>query len=212
MLPNLPFPNLLFRTIVCDPAWQPTLGSTWNSSHKDKARPQRFYPTLSLDEICAIKPPMDEQSHLYIWCVAQHVDWAYKLAEAWKADPVILWTWKKPGLGVGRFRCNTEHVLVARLGTRMGNPFGSGGRHAQATGGTCFEWPRGRHSEKPAEFYELVERLSPSPKLDMYARAGRSGWYCWGDEIGVIGPDGNQLAGDRSWGRGEKSIESDADA
>ena len=172
-----------WKTVVADPPWQPTLGATWNSSLHDKARPQRFYRTLPVDDICSIRPILAPQAHVYVWCVAQHVDWAYQVVRAWGADPVILWTWRKSGLGAGRFRCNTEHVLVARVGSRMGNPFGSGGRHSQATDGTCFDWPRGRHSEKPDEFYALVEGLSPEPRLEMYARRPRNGWTSWGDEV-----------------------------
>ena len=64
----------------------------------------------------------------------------------------------------------------------MGNPFGQGGRHTQATEGTLFEWPRGPHSAKPQEFFDLVERLSPFPRLEMYARHPRDGWDVWGLE------------------------------
>lgn len=171
-----------YRTVVADPPWQPTLGATWNSRMNDKAGPQRFYNTLPVPGIIDLRPTLAEQAHLYLWCLTQHVDWAYDVARAWEAEPIILLTWRKPGLGAGRFRCNTEHVLVARKGPRAGNPFGQGGRHAQATEGTLFEWPRGRHSEKPREFYDLVERLSPAPRLEMYARAPRAGWAVWGDQ------------------------------
>src|SRR3954466_4019644 len=116
MMATLDFPDVRFRTVVCDCPWQPSLGKTWDSSHRDKARPQRFYKTMSVPEICAIKPPLSDQAHVYIWCLSQHVNWAYEVAEAWGAEPIILLTWKKPGLGVGRFRCNTEHVLVTRVG------------------------------------------------------------------------------------------------
>jgi N6-adenosine-specific RNA methylase IME4 len=174
------FPDVEFRTIVVDPPWTPEMSII--NGKAPKGSPQSHYNTLSLDEICSIKPPIAKQAHLYIWCLAQHVDWAYTVAGAWKAKPIILWTWKKPGLGVGRFRCNTEHILVSRVGSRHGNPFGMGGRHSQATSGTCFSWDRGRHSEKPDDFYKLVEKLSPEPRLDMYARAKREGWYCWGNE------------------------------
>lgn len=85
-------------------------------------------------------------------------------------------TWCKPGLGTGQFQCNTEHVLVCRKGNRAGNPFGM-------TGGTYFNCPRGKHSEKPNEFYQLVEKCSPAPYLEMYARNKRDGWDSWGDEI-----------------------------
>ena len=39
-----------------------------------------------------------------------------------------------------------------------------------------------RHSAKPAEFYTLVEQVSPGPYLEMFARDSRPGWDAWGDE------------------------------
>jgi N6-adenosine-specific RNA methylase IME4 len=171
-----------YRTVVADPPWQPTLGASWDSRMRDKAGPQRFYDTLSTPNIIALRPRMATQAHLYLWCLTAHVDWAYDVARAWECEPITLLTWKKPGLGAGRFRCNTEHVLVARKGPRAGNPFGQGGRHAQATNGTLFEWSRGRHSAKPKEFFDLVERLSPAPRLEMYARGPRQGWSVWGNQ------------------------------
>lgn len=170
----------LYRTVVADPPWQPAMALT--NGGATKASPQNFYETLSVAEIIALRPSMAAQAHLYVWCVAQHVDWGYAVARAWGCDPVILLTWNKPGLGTGRFQCNTEHILVARRGNRIGNPFGTGGRAAAATSGTRFDWPRGRHSEKPDEFFDMVERLSPAPRLEMYARAPRPGWSVWGKQ------------------------------
>lgn len=171
-----------FRTIVADPPWEVALGSSWKA-RTDKARPQRFYGTLPVERIADLRVPSARQCHLYLWCVAQHTNYAYIVAEAWGFTPVVMMTWRKPGLGVGRFRCNTEHFLVARKGPRQGNPFGRGGRVAQATDGTCFDWPRGAHSEKPNEFFDLVERLSPGPYLEMFARRRRDGWSAWGNEV-----------------------------
>lgn len=171
-----------YRCIVADPPWTPDLGGNW-SAKADKGRPQRFYQTMSLDDIKALVVPAATQCHLYLWCLSQHVDWGYEVARAWGFEPVVLMTWLKPGLGVGRFRCNTEHFLIARKGSRHGNPFGEGGRHAQATEGTLFQWPRGRHSEKPDEFFQMVESLSaPGPRLEMFSRTIREGWDGWGLE------------------------------
>lgn len=172
-----------YKTIVADPPWLPTLGASWNSSYNDKGRPHRQYPTMTLDAIKELKVPADNQSHLYLWAIAQHVDWAYEVAAAWGFESVILWTWRKPGLGVGRFRCNSEHILVCRKGSRHGNPFGNGGRHAQATNGTVFDWPRHRHSQKPEDFFSLIQSLSPGPYLEMFARDTRLGWDSWGNEV-----------------------------
>ena len=174
-----------FRTIVADPPWPSNFGPKW-AARTDKARPQNRYKTLTVEEICQfpISRFKTEQAHLYLWCVAQRVDWAYRVADAWGFSPIILLTWVKSGLGVGRFRCNTEHILVARCGSRHNNPFGFGGRHTQATNGTAFNWPRKRHSEKPEMFYALVEKLSPGPRLELFARVSRPGWIAWGNEIG----------------------------
>ena len=41
-------------------------------------------------------------------------------------------------------------------------------------------WPRGRHSEKPPAFLDIVERVSPGPYVELFARAPRLGWDSWG--------------------------------
>jgi N6-adenosine-specific RNA methylase IME4 len=44
--------------------------------------------------------------------------------------------------------------------------------------------PRGRHSEKPAEAYGLIERMYPdAPRAEVFARARRPGWGSWGAEL-----------------------------
>jgi N6-adenosine-specific RNA methylase IME4 len=39
------------------------------------------------------------------------------------------------------------------------------------------------HSRKPDEMYLLIERCSPGPYLELFARHKRPGWVQWGDEI-----------------------------
>jgi len=171
-----------YKTIVADPPWLPSLGATWKEA-VGKPRPQNVYQCLSVAEISAFKIPSENQAHLYLWCLSQHADWGFSVARAWGFDPVTMLTWIKPGLGVGRFQCNTEQIIIARKGPRQGNPFGFGGRNASATGGTAFNWARGRHSEKPAEFFKMVEKISPGPFLEMFARKPRVNWDIWGDEV-----------------------------
>jgi N6-adenosine-specific RNA methylase IME4 len=45
------------------------------------------------------------------------------------------------------------------------------------------EAPRGRHSEKPDAVRALIERASPPPRLELFARKRATGWYSWGHEI-----------------------------
>ncbi len=39
------------------------------------------------------------------------------------------------------------------------------------------------HSRKPDELYAIVERCSPGPYLELFARARRRGWTAWGEEV-----------------------------
>lgn len=45
-----------------------------------------------------------------------------------------------------------------------------------------FTWPRGLHSQKPEAFLDLVERVSPGPYVELFARRDRLGWDTWGNE------------------------------
>lgn len=168
-----------YATVVADPPWLPAMAlinSPASGIGAPKASPQRHYSTLSVEEICAMVPPTGKQAHLWLWVLNQHVDWGYQVARAWGFEPMQMITWAKPGVGAGRFQCNSEQVLVCRKGTRHGNPFGM-------TGGTWFNWPRGKHSEKPEAFFDLVERVSPGPYLEMFARRRRNGWDAFGNEV-----------------------------
>ena len=172
------FPPGEFRTVVADPPWLPALHRNTKGRREGpyRAGPQRYYPTLSVEQIEAIVPPTPRRAHLWLWALNQHVDWAYRVARAWGFEPQQMVTWNKPGFGTGTFQCNTESVLVCRKGGPVDNAF-------RASGGTGFDWPRGRHSEKPADFFALVERVSPGPYLEMFARSLRPGWAAFGDEI-----------------------------
>ena len=72
------------------------------------------------------------------------------------------------------FRGATEHCLFAvrgilRLVETVAEP-------------TLWLWPRLPHSVKPDAFYDLVERVSPGPRLELFARTQRLGWDSWGNE------------------------------
>lgn len=169
-----------FRTVVADPPWRPSLHKNTKGRVEGpyRAGPQRYYPLLEVGEICALNPRTAPKAHLWLWVVNQHVDWGYIVARAWGFEPQQMLTWKKPGLGTGQFQSNTESVLICRKGGPVDNSFGK-------TRGTGKDWPRGRHSEKPADFFALVESVSPGPFLEMFARTTRPGWSSWGNEIPV---------------------------
>ncbi len=167
-----------FRTIVADPPWWPTLHANTVGRREGpyRAGPQRYYPLMKVEAIETLRPPSAKRSHLWLWVLNQHVDWGYRVARAWGFEPQQMITWCKPTLGTGQFQCNTESVLLCRKGGPVDNAFGR-------SAGTWFEWPRRRHSQKPDEFFALVERVSPGAYLEMFARTPRNGWAVWGNEV-----------------------------
>jgi N6-adenosine-specific RNA methylase IME4 len=45
--------------------------------------------------------------------------------------------------------------------------------------------PVREHSRKPDEIAQSIERLAGDvPKVELFARAQRTGWTCWGNEVG----------------------------
>lgn len=169
------------RCIVADPPWEPSLHRNTAGRREGpyRAGPQRYYNVMSADEIARMAPLAAPKAHLWLWVLNQHVDWGYQVARAWGFEPQQMVTWCKPGLGTGQFQCNSESVLVCRKGGPVGNAFGR-------TLGTHFTWPRGRHSEKPDDFYALVERVSPGPHFEMFARRRRHGWDAMGDQLPAV--------------------------
>ena len=51
---------------------------------------------------------------------------------------------------------------------------------------SVFTAKAGRHSEKPEEFYQIVEELSPGPYLELFGRRQRQGWTVLGNELDPI--------------------------
>lgn len=170
-----------FRTIVADPPWRVNTGPSWGTPNTGTRNPRSHaltYPTMTTDEMAAlpIKGMAEENAHLYLWTINRYVEDAYRLARMWGFWPSTLLTWCKPrkgkGLG-GAFSLTTEFCLFARRGSLP---------HAERWPESAFHWPRGRHSEKPEAFFDVVEQISPPPYLELFARRARLGWDYWGDE------------------------------
>lgn len=179
-------PSAFYRTIVVDPPWRYTQHATERTGGGASAEHQ--YATMTTDEIATLPVAASAapNAHLYLWVTNPVlVDArptirgrlsAFDLVHAWGFEPKTLLTWHKlgpPGLGF-YFRGDTEHVIFATRGDAGILPALRESNH--------FAAPKGRHSAKPDRFYELVERVSPGPYLELFARRRRYGWDVWGNE------------------------------
>jgi N6-adenosine-specific RNA methylase IME4 len=165
-----------YQTIVCDPPWP-------MQKIEREVRPNQFgfeYPTMSEDELLAypvVTEAADNAAHLWLWTTQRFLPLALGLVEEWGFDYLCTFVWHKPGgyQAVGLPQYNCEFVVMGRRG---GLAFDD-----TKSFPTCFEAPRREHSRKPDEFYEMVRRVSPGPRLDMFSREAREGFDQHGIEL-----------------------------
>lgn len=170
-------PEGLFSTIVADPPWQYDNKSTRGAAAD-------HYPTMSVEELCAL-PVQDwaaDEAHLYLWTTNGFLRESFDVMDAWGFEYKTTLVWVKPQIGMGNyFRSSAEYVLFGVRG---------GLRTADCNQPNWFEEAvvnakRGRHSAKPGKFFDLIERASYEPFLEMFARARRLSekrWEYWGNE------------------------------
>ena len=112
---------------------------------------------------------------VFLWATVPMLPAALEVLAAWGFAYESLVVWKTDRAGAGYWVRNRVELLL--IGTRGDVPAPAPGARLPQV----IEAPRGRHSEKPAIFAELIERLYPNvPKLEMFARARRDGWDSWG--------------------------------
>lgn len=189
-----------YRTIVADPPWRYD-GSKDGSfvipkPLKDQGTrgvEQMGYSGMALADLLALKPPAADDAHLYLWTTNAFMVEAHQIAEAWGFKQKTILTWAKThqddpsrvSMKTGYyFRGATEHCLFCVRGSQK----------LQTTEGlpTAYLWPRiGQHSAKPDSFYDLVEKASPGPYLELFARRARFGWdYAGNQSLGTVEIEG----------------------
>jgi len=175
----LPLPR--FRCIPMDPPWNERGGG------KSKRGADKHYPTLKKHEIIreiyqsGYWYPADD-CHLWMWITDNFAKDGFFVMEALGFRYVRMAVWPKPSFGLGRYlRGQHEACLFGVRGklpslTRdEGSLFGDGKLIKT-----------GVHSRKPTESYEKIERISPGPRLEMFSRNRRQGWWAWGNDLPTL--------------------------
>ncbi len=137
----------------------------------------RHYNLMKLDRIKAmpVADLLEENAHVWLWVTNATLEHGFDVLRGWGCTPRSVFSWIKPRMGLGNYLRNaTEHIL---LGTRGKAPI----RFKSQPNWGFF--PRQDHSHKPEEVYAIIERCSPGPYLELFARRRQPGWDTWGKEI-----------------------------
>jgi N6-adenosine-specific RNA methylase IME4 len=172
-----------FGTILIDPPWQ-FLNRTGKVAPEHK-RLHRYH-TMTANQIAdlpigALAAP---QSHLYMWVPNALLLEGLQIMKRWGFTYKTNLVWYKvrkdggpDGRGVGfYFRNVTELVLFGVKGNMR--TLGPGRSQVNVLTSRKRE-----HSRKPDELYDIIERCSPGPYMELFARHSRPGWAQWGDEL-----------------------------
>jgi N6-adenosine-specific RNA methylase IME4 len=172
-----------YRCLAVDPPW--LFGDSLPGASRGAAK---NYRCLSVDDLCRFPergpsefPIIAADAWLFMWRVSAMVEEAYRVVRAWGFTPKSEIVWEKMTgsgkhhFGMGHFvRASHETCIVA---TR-GRP-----EVLSHSVRSVFEASVGAHSEKPQEFFRIVEKLAPGPRVEMFARIRREGWTSMGDEV-----------------------------
>jgi N6-adenosine-specific RNA methylase IME4 len=168
-----PIPKGPFRVIVVDPPW------TYDKRAEDPThRAALPYPSMTIEQIKALDVAglAGPDCVLWLWTTNAHMREAFGILDAWGFTFKTILTWVKDKMGTGDWlRGQTEHCLMAVRGKptiKLTNQT------------TVLRGPLRKHSQKPDEFYQLVESLCPGSKLEMFSRQQREGWMGHGNESG----------------------------
>ena len=173
-----PFPDKRYRTVVIDPPWPVT---------DNNIRTGVPYETMDVTAIEffieeAMNQLTEKDCNVFIWFTNSMMIHLGRICKSCQLKYKTTITWcKNYGLGRPPYSA-TEHLIYFTRGFPP-RPHIKGDNRPLSWIATTH---KPKHSEKPDEMYQLIERLSQGPYIDLFARKERKGWDVWGNEIQPI--------------------------
>ncbi|HLO52558.1 MAG TPA: MT-A70 family methyltransferase, partial [Kamptonema sp.] len=165
LLPNLPpIPVGNYSLITIDPPWNYQLRET-DATHRGRCP----YPSMTDQQILdmPIGSIAQQDAYLFLWVTNNHLPLGFQCLRSWGFEYKSIFTWVKTtkasteenpkvNIGIGHYGRNcTEHWLVAT----KGKP-GSFTSHGLTNIPNVIHVQRGKHSQKPEEFWTIADRLA----------------------------------------------------
>ncbi len=162
--------------LLADPPWR------YEHVVTESRAIENQYPTMSHDEIKAypVARLATDDAVLFLWATSPKLAEALEVMATWGFTYRTSLVWVKDKIGMGYWARQRHELLL--VGTRGNPPAPEPANRPDSV----FSAPRGRHSEKPAIVYEILESLYPEWKdnrREVFARSKRDGWLCLGNEI-----------------------------
>lgn len=160
-----------YRVIYADPPW--SYGDKQNIEGLGGAA--KHYPTMPLEDICALPVPAAEDAVLFLWVTSPLLEDCFKVIRAWGFKYKSSFVWDKVAHNMGHYNSvRHEFLLVCTKGSCTPD--------APKLYDSVVSIERTEHSRKPAAFREIIDTLYPrGERLEMFAREAPEGWDVWGN-------------------------------
>lgn len=160
-----------YRVIYADPPWV----------YNDKQDTEKLggaikhYPTMTLEEICALPIPAEENAVLFLWTTSPMLEDAFKVIHSWGFQYKSSFVWDKISHVMGHYNSvRHEFLLVCVRGSCTPD--------VKKLFDSVVSIERTEHSKKPEKFREIIDILYPvGERLEMFAREVTDGWDVWGN-------------------------------
>ena len=160
-----------YATVLADPPWDILQKGGYGAVN--------HYNLMSLEQIKAmpVADLTEDNAHCWLWVTAATLEHGYDVLRKWGFTPRSIFIWIKPRLGLGVYLRNCAEFIL----------FGTKGK-APIQFNSQPNWlftPLQGHSHKPEEVHKIIERCSPGPYLELFARRrpNQEKWDVWGNEI-----------------------------
>lgn len=177
-----------YGCIVADPPWAEHGGG------RIKRGADRHYPLMKTSEIARVmvrapcwRPAAD--SHLWLWVTNNFLTDGLGLMESlgFRYVTNLAWVKMRNGAlqqGLGQYLRGSHELCL--FGVR-----GKARLPDVAQLSVLLE-ERTKHSRKPQGAFSRIQKISPGPYLEMFAREPRHGWDVWGNEVESFEVSGSQ--------------------
>lgn len=166
-----------YRILYADPPWD--YGAHLQPDYQTEQRDH--YAVMTVKEICAlqiwgypVKDWVEDDAVLFLWVTVPMLERSFEVVRAWGFQYKTCFVWDKIKHNMGHYNSVRHELLL--ICTR-----GACQPDKQQLFDSVQSIERGNHSQKPVEFYDIIETIyTHGRKLEIFARSKREGWDTYG--------------------------------
>jgi|GEM_PF-981964 len=162
-----------YALLYADPPWR------YDFAVSSSREIENQYPTMDIEDICSLPVPeiTAEDAVLFLWATSPKLTESLRVMQSWGFTYKTCMVWVKDKIGMGYYARQRHEILL--IGTRGHLPTPEPSTRPDSV----ITAPRGKHSAKPVEAYELLEAMYPgAAKVEIFCRSPRDGWHVWGNQ------------------------------